>query len=119
MPADSQELPPMDRNSQAELKAGIPALRLALITPARNEATFLRDTIKSVVMQTVHPVRWVIVSDGSTDATDEIVNEYAAQHSWIEFVQLPERKERHFGGKVRAFNAGYAKLENLEFDIIG
>jgi len=94
-------------------------LRLALVTPARNEATFLRETIESVVAQTVRPVRWVIVSDGSTDGTDEIVNEYASRHSWIELVRLPERKERHFGGKVKAFCAGYEKLVGLEFDIIG
>ena len=94
-------------------------LRFALVTPAKNEATFLRETIESVVAQTVRPVRWVIVSDGSTDGTDEIVSEYASRYDWIELVRLPERKERHFGGKVKAFYAGYEKLAGLEFDIIG
>ena len=102
-----------------ELKEHNPVLRLALITPARNEATFLRETIESVVAQDIRPVRWVIVSDGSTDGTDEIVKEYAAQHNWIELVRMPERKERHFGGKVRAFNAGYERLGDIEYDIIG
>jgi glycosyltransferase involved in cell wall biosynthesis len=97
----------------------IPVPRLALVTPARNEASFLRETIESVVAQTVHPVRWVIVSDGSTDGTDEIVREYAELHEWIELVRLPERKERHFGGKVNAFYAGYAKLKDVEFEVIG
>jgi biofilm PGA synthesis N-glycosyltransferase PgaC len=94
-------------------------LRLALITPARNEATFLRETIESVVAQTVRPVRWVIVSDGSTDGTDEIVSEYASRHDWIEHVRIPERQERHFAGKVKAFNAGYERLRHLDYDIIG
>jgi glycosyltransferase involved in cell wall biosynthesis len=94
-------------------------LRLALVTPARNEATFMRETLEAVVAQTVRPVRWVIVSDGSTDGTDEIVKPYAAQHDWIEFVRLPERQDRHFGGKVNAFKAGYEKLRDLDYDVIG
>ena len=78
--------------------------------PARNEAAYIEKTLESVVAQTVLPVRWVIVSDGSTDGTDDLVKKYAAKHEWIELVRLPERKERHFGGKVMAFNAGRAQL---------
>ena len=90
-----------------------------LITPARNEADFIELTLKSVVAQTVRPLRWVIVSDGSTDATDEIVSRHATQNPWIELVRMPERKERHFGGKANAFNTGYAKVKNLPFQIVG
>ncbi len=90
-----------------------------LITPARNEAQFIEQTIRSVVRQTVRPAKWVIVSDGSTDGTDDIVRKYAAEHDWIELVRMPERKERHFAGKVHAFNAGYAKVKNLKYELIG
>src|SRR6266436_8272881 len=90
-----------------------------LITPARNEAQFIELTIKSVVAQTVRPLKWVIVSDGSTDGTDDIVAKYAAEHDWIELVRMPERRERHFAGKVYAFNAGYAKVKGLDYQIIG
>jgi len=93
--------------------------KYVLVTPARNEAQFIELTIKSVVAQTVLPLQWVIVSDGSTDGTDEIVNKYAAEHRWIELVRTPERQERHFAGKVHAFNAGYAKVKNLDYDLIG
>jgi biofilm PGA synthesis N-glycosyltransferase PgaC len=93
--------------------------KYVLITPARNEAQFIDLTIKSVIAQTVLPLQWVIVSDGSTDGTDEIVNKYAAEHRWIELVRMPERRERHFAGKVHAFNAGYAKVKNLDYDLIG
>jgi glycosyltransferase involved in cell wall biosynthesis len=89
-----------------------------LITPARNEAQFIEQTIKSVVAQTVRPVRWVIVSDGSTDGTDDIVRKYTAHHSWIALVRMPERKERDFAGKVHAFNAGYKTLHDLEYGVI-
>jgi len=96
-----------------------PLSTYVLITPARNEAEFIELTIKSVVAQTLRPIKWVIVSDGSTDGTDDIVRKYAAEHSWIELVRAPERDERHFAGKVSAFNLGYAKMKALEYDAIG
>lgn len=94
-------------------------LTYALITPARNEEAFIEETIKSVIAQTARPDRWVIVSDGSTDGTDDIVKRYAAEHQWIELLRMPERKKRHFAGKVYAFNAGYAKVKDLKYEIIG
>src|SRR5208282_2257989 len=90
-----------------------------LITPARNEAEFIELTIKSVVAQTVRPAKWVIVSDGSTDGTDEIVRRYTADNPWIELVRMPERRERNFAGKVHAFNAGYARLKDVKYEVIG
>ncbi len=89
-----------------------------LVTPARNEARSIEATIESVVAQTERPVRWLIVSDGSTDGTDDIVQKYSARHVWIELVRMPERRERHFAGKVHAFNAGLAKLKNLQYEVI-
>jgi len=93
--------------------------RYVLVTPARNEVAFIEKTLESVVAQTIRPVKWVIVSDGSTDGTDEIVKEFTARHGWIELLRMPERKERHFGGKVTAFNAGYAGVKDLDFEVIG
>jgi biofilm PGA synthesis N-glycosyltransferase PgaC len=93
-------------------------LNYVLITPARNEAAFIELTIKSVLAQTVHPVRWVIVSDGSTDGTDEIITQFTASTPWLELIRIPERQERDFAGKVRAFNAGYARMTGLNYDVI-
>lgn len=94
-------------------------LSYVLITPARNEERFIELTIKSVVAQTVRPLKWVIVSDGSTDRTDVIVQRYSVDHPWIELVRMPERRERNFAGKVQAFNAGHARMAGLKYDIIG
>jgi len=94
-------------------------LTYVLITPARNEAAFIGLTLESVVSQTVKPAKWVIVSDGSTDGTDDIVRKYAAEHPWIELLRMPERRERHFAGKVHAFNAGYDRVKTLQYDAIG
>jgi glycosyltransferase involved in cell wall biosynthesis len=69
--------------------------------------------------QTVKPLKWVIVSDGSTDGTDDIVAEYMQDHPWIELVRMPERRQRDFAGKVHAFNAGYDRVAGLPFDVIG
>lgn len=90
-----------------------------LITPARNEAAHIERTIRSVISQTIKPVRWVIVSDGSTDGTDEIAGRYAAIHDWIEVIRMPERRDRHFAAKVSAFNAGFARVKHLEYSFIG
>lgn len=90
-----------------------------LITPARNEAKFIELTIQSVLAQTIRPLKWVIVSDGSTDGTDEIVRSYASQHDWIELLQKSEHKERTFAAKVDAFNAGYDRVSRLHYDVIG
>ena len=90
-----------------------------LITPARNEEAYIEHTIKSVISQTVLPMKWVIVSDGSTDRTDAIVKGYLPAHPWMQLVRMPERKERHFAAKVHAFNAGYERVKRIGCDIIG
>jgi glycosyltransferase involved in cell wall biosynthesis len=94
-------------------------LAYVLVTPARNEARFIGATIESVIAQTMPPRKWVIVSDGSTDGTDDIVKAHADRHSWIELVRRPEHAERHFAAKVRSFNAGYEKLAGIGYDVIG
>jgi biofilm PGA synthesis N-glycosyltransferase PgaC len=89
-----------------------------LITPARNEAQYIESTIQSVVAQTVLPLKWVIVSDGSTDGTDDIVRKYAAEYEWIELLRMPERTARDFSGKVYAIRAGQAKVADLQYEAI-
>jgi biofilm PGA synthesis N-glycosyltransferase PgaC len=98
---------------------GLGRLKYVLITPARNEAAFLEQAINSVLGQTVLPLKWVIVSDGSTDGTNEILKKYSGQYRWIESIIRPPRAERHFAAKVQAFNAGYQKVQDLEYDVIG
>jgi biofilm PGA synthesis N-glycosyltransferase PgaC len=90
-----------------------------LITPARNEEAFIEQTIRSVISQTVLPQKWVIVSDGSTDRTDDIVKAYLPNHPWMELVRMPERRDRHFAAKVGSFNAGYERVRRANVDVIG
>jgi glycosyltransferase involved in cell wall biosynthesis len=90
-----------------------------LITPARNEDRFIERTIKSILAQTVLPKKWIIVSDGSKDRTDEIVKKYAATSSIITFINTLEQPDRSFGSKVAAFNLGLENLQVIEYDFIG
>jgi GT2 family glycosyltransferase len=69
--------------------------------------------------QTRPPLRWVIVSDGSTDRTDEIVNEYRRRCEWIDLIRMPEHRDRSFAAKVHCFNAGLATVKDLDFGVIG
>ena len=93
-------------------------LPYVVITPCRNEARFIEETLKSVGSQTILPLKWVIVNDGSTDATEEIVAKYAAQYSWIELINRPARKERHFAAKVEAVNIGLERVKLLPYEIV-
>lgn len=90
-----------------------------LITPSRNEERFIEKTIQSVICQTVLPSKWIIVNDGSTDTTGEIVRRYLPKYSWMELVDLPVHRDRSFAGKVYAFNAGLERVKNLEYEVLG
>jgi glycosyltransferase involved in cell wall biosynthesis len=94
-------------------------LRYVLVTPARNEEALLEGTIRSVVAQTVRPGKWIIVSDGSTDRTDEIARSYASQHDWIQLLRMPEHRDRQFASKANCFNAGYALLRETDYEVVG
>lgn len=94
-------------------------MKYVLITPARNEAEFIDKTLASMAAQTVPPERWVVVDDGSTDRTAEIVEGYAKRYPWIELLRRPQDHDRSFAGKVHAFNAGLERVRSFQFDVIG
>ena len=91
----------------------------ALITPAHNEAAFIEKTIESVLRQTVLPTKWVVVDDGSTDKTSEIVKRYLPANAWMSLIERPTRGDRSFAGKAHAVNAAYETVKCLKFDVIG
>ena len=94
-------------------------MKYVLITPSRNEEKFIQKTLDSMVGQTLLPVRWVIVDDGSTDRTGAIADDYARRFPWIEVVHRSLQQDRSFAGKVHAFNAGFDKVRALDFEVIG
>jgi biofilm PGA synthesis N-glycosyltransferase PgaC len=90
-----------------------------LMTAAYNEELNIGRTIQSVLAQTLLPKRWVIVSDGSSDRTDEIVTGCAEKHDFIAFLRISRPPGRSFGSKVAALHAGYKLLDGVAFDFIG
>ena len=93
--------------------------RYIIITPVRNEEANLRDTISSVAGQTVRPVRWVIVNDGSTDATGTIADAAMKEYDWIRVVHRVDRGFRHSGGGVvETFYDGYNMVDGQPWDYL-
>ena len=93
--------------------------RYVLITAARNEEAYIAKTLNSVVNQTVLPEKWVIISDGSTDRTDEIVTQYAKKHDFIQLIRADSDAQRNFGSKVKAVNYGYQIVKKETFAFVG
>jgi poly-beta-1,6-N-acetyl-D-glucosamine synthase len=90
-----------------------------LISPCRDEAKFMRQTLDSVVDQSIKPKKWVIVDDGSTDETPKILEEYRSKHSWIEIVTRNDRGRRAVGpGVIDAFYAGYERINPNQFEYL-
>jgi len=93
--------------------------RYCLITPCRDEASFARRTLDSVVAQSARPSRWIIVDDGSRDDTPRILAEYAARFPFIRVLRREDRGVRKLGGGViDAFYTGYDTIDPAEFDYL-
>jgi hypothetical protein len=88
-----------------------------VVSPGRNEAAFVRRTLDSMVAQTLRPALWLIVDDGSTDDSPQILAEYAARHDWIRVLSKPDRGHRAVGpGVIEAF---YYGLDTVDLDDYG
>jgi biofilm PGA synthesis N-glycosyltransferase PgaC len=94
-------------------------LKYVVITPAHNEEKFIEKTISSMIAQRVRPSKWVIVNDGSTDRTKEVVEKYLPQNAFIELLNVERGAERSFGNKARAFNRGVEQVRGLDYEFIG
>jgi glycosyltransferase involved in cell wall biosynthesis len=90
-----------------------------LVTPAKNEESFISQTIESVMSQTHPPARWVIVSDGSTDRTDEIVASYQRRHGFMRLLTRKAAGGRNAASKVMAFRSGVEALRDVDYDFLG
>lgn len=93
--------------------------KYVLITPAKNEEAYIAKTLESVTKQIIKPIKWVIVSDGSIDKTDEIVESYARIYSFIKLIKKPIDTIRNFSSKVSSFNLGYQQMNDVDYDFIG
>src|SRR5882672_10489646 len=93
--------------------------RYAIITPCRDEADYARVTLESITRQTVPPALWVIVDDGSTDSTPQILQEYADKFPYIKIIRCEDRGRRSVGpGVIDAFYAGYETIDPKDFNYV-
>lgn len=93
--------------------------RILIISPVRNEADYIEQTLSSMVKQSIRPTKWIIVDDGSADATAEIIERFTLIHPWIELKRKPDRGARAVGpGVVEAFYFGLGDIDPLEYDFI-
>ncbi len=90
-----------------------------LVTAAYNEERLIEQVISSIIAQTVQPAKWIIVSDGSTDGTDEIVTRYAAAHDFIQLCRISEDHPRNFAAQVNAINRGLSLLSSIDYAFAG
>ncbi len=94
------------------------ASRYVVVSPVKDEAAFIDATIHSMIVQTICPVAWVIVNDGSRDETEAIVRKYAQEYPWIRLVNRQATAVRKRGrGVVEAFYAGFETIHE-EYDFI-
>jgi glycosyltransferase involved in cell wall biosynthesis len=93
-------------------------VKYCIVTPVRDEETYISKTVESVLAQTIRPDEWIIVDDGSTDNTGRIIDEYARQHSWIKAVHRPNTNIRSTGGGIKGFLFGYEALHTTDWKFL-
>ena len=93
--------------------------RYCLISPCRNEAEFARRTLESVANQSVPPDLWIVVDDGSTDQTPQILADYQKRLPYLKVIRREDRGKRSVGpGVVDAFYCGYSAVEEREHEYV-
>jgi len=95
------------------------SVKYIIITPAYNEAEYIRQTIKGVLAQSVLPHKWVIVDDGSTDDTAKVIQKHTEEYKWIRYVyRTKETSQSYYSSNVYAIIAGYEKFKDLDYDFL-
>jgi hypothetical protein len=93
--------------------------RYLLISPCRDEAKYIRRTLDSVAAQTVPPALWIVVDDGSTDETPQILEEYKQKLPFLRVIRRGDRGQRAVGpGVIEAFNTGLETVKLDDFDYL-
>src|SRR5262245_62525331 len=90
-----------------------------LVSACRNEGGYIDGLIEAISTQTVQPVRWIVVDDGSTDDTAVRVEAQLANVPFLQIVKMPSGRPRSFASQVYAAQHGYELLKGLSFDFIG
>jgi poly-beta-1,6-N-acetyl-D-glucosamine synthase len=105
-------------SESAPAAADVRRVKYCIITPSRDEEKFIVGTIESVLRQTISPQEWIIVDDGSKDATAAIISQYAERYSWIRILRRHDRGYRSTGGGVESFLDAYPLLRSRDWEFL-
>lgn len=90
-----------------------------VISPVRDEERYVERTLRSMAAQTVKPARWVIVDDGSSDRTPEMIERFAREHAWIRVVRRETKGPRQPGSPVmHAFYHGLEHMQDVSYNFV-
>ena len=93
--------------------------KYVIVSPVRNEEQYVEKTLNAVVSQSILPAEWVMVNDGSTDRTAEIIETYTHKYSWIRLIHLNDRGYYLPGeGVVNTFYKGYEALQTTDWEFL-
>jgi len=94
-------------------------IKYVIVSPVRDEEQYIQETIRSITHQTIRPVEWIIVNDGSSDNTGQIAETFAQQYPWIRVLNRPDRGRRVPGtGVMEAFYHGYESLHSQDWEYL-
>lgn len=89
-----------------------------ILSSAYNEKLNIERTIKSVIKQTLLPAEWIIVNDGSTDGTEDIVTNYAQKYEWIKLYTFQKEPVEFGTHAVVNFYKGLNKTTCTDWDFV-
>ncbi len=116
--SEKSQLTPVPRSQSSPTIGVSPKVRYCVITSVRDEEQYVLGTIDSVLNQSIRPLEWIIVDDGSTDATGAIIDQYAQKYSWIRTLHRKNRGYRSTGGGVEAFLDAYPLLQSRDWEYL-
>jgi poly-beta-1,6-N-acetyl-D-glucosamine synthase len=90
-----------------------------LVSACRNEEAYIKGLIDAIAAQTVLPVQWIVIDDGSTDDTYVRAVAHSKDLAWIQIIKMPGGRPRSFTSQVFAALHGYEQLKEFQFDFIG
>jgi glycosyltransferase involved in cell wall biosynthesis len=93
--------------------------RYLLISSCRNEGAYIDGLVDAIAAQTLPPMRWIIVDDGSSDDTYVRCHARAKNLPFLDVAKMPGGRPRTFSSKVFALQHACEEVKNIEAEFVG